>query len=343
MKDSGIRDFIITKSILERLNISIDDIGVKETRYLLYPLEYIKGEKGSSLTLLQSYDSQLRYPMIDRAKKYLRLLANQIKTILPLKLIVSVDNLDEIFEGDKIFIDYLSQYTEIVLEITNSKNDNTFNFLCLDENTLNDMGLKYMSSGNSWTARNIYSYLVDVYNKPEYILNLAAAYNQLYEVEKAEYYLELARKLGDKNIIIEANYMLAMLFARHHKKHLLNDSYSKALLNEAYSYFGDEVTINKIFNRNGYALLLFKERRVDDAISMLKECINSLIHLKKISNDSAIEIHESVLVYNVLQCYFSKKNHNQVDKYFRKLELLDPNFLEYKIEYARYLLENGSK
>ncbi|HFU4002128.1 TPA: tetratricopeptide repeat protein, partial [Streptococcus suis] len=200
-----------------------------------------------------------------------------------------------------------------------------------------------MSSGNSWTARNIYSYLVDVYNKPEYILNLAAAYNQLYEVEKAEYYLELARKLGDKNIIIEANYMLAMLFARHHKKHLLNDSYSKALLNEAYSYFGDEVTINKIFNRNGYALLLFKERRVDDAISMLKECINSLIHLKKISNDSAIEIHESVLVYNVLQCYFSKKNHNQVDKYFRKLELLDPNFLEYKIEYARYLLENGSK
>lgn len=87
---------------MERLNISIDDIGVKETRYLLYPLEYIKGEKGSSLTLLQSYDSQLRYPMIDRAKKYLRLLANQIKTILPLKLIVSVDNLDEIFEGDKI-------------------------------------------------------------------------------------------------------------------------------------------------------------------------------------------------------------------------------------------------
>lgn len=339
---SRVKDFTLTKSILKNLNVSKEQIDLKETRYLLYPLDYVKEENGSSLTLLQPYNSQLRYPMIDRAKKYLRLLANQVKNVLPQKLIVSIDSFDEIFEGDKIFIDYLSQYTGIVLEMTGDKNSYASNFRLFDEDGLNEMGLKYMSCGNSWTARDIYLYLVDNYNKPEYILNLAAVYNQLYEVEKTEYYLEIARKSGDKKIIVEANYMLAMLFARHHKKYLINDSYSKLLLNEAYNCFGSELTINKIFNRNGYALLLFKERRIDEAISMLNDCISSLRMLKQNSDDPAIEIHESVLIYNILQCYIEQGEDDQVDMYFRELELLDPNFIEYKIEYARYLLDNNS-
>ncbi|HGR9085843.1 TPA: hypothetical protein ACL628_002076, partial [Streptococcus pneumoniae] len=130
---------------------------------------------------------------------------------------------------------------------------------------------------------------------------LATTYNMLLETEKAEYYYNLYKHDGKVDHIVAANYMLAMLYARHHPKYLQDDQKAIVLLNEAYDLIKDKVTLESIFNRNGYALLLFKMGKVEETIILLKRCLNQIKQLD--NSSSSVVLHESVLWFNLYQCY----------------------------------------
>lgn len=116
-----------------------------------------------------------------------------------------------------------------------------------------------------------------------------------------------------------------MLYLRHHPKYLRLNEKGKMFLNEAYGNFGEnEISFHKVFNRNGYALYLFRENQVSEAIKLLKEGIKTLSTNKLSEEDNFF--HESVLTYNLTQCYIKIGSFENACKYFNRLIEMDPDF-----------------
>ncbi|HDT8467784.1 TPA: hypothetical protein REA94_002443, partial [Staphylococcus pseudintermedius] len=191
-----------------------------------------------------------------------------------------------------------------------------------------DMALKFLSAGDGWTAINIIKKLIDEVNEKDcYYYDLGIAYTQIGETERAEYYLVKSKESLSEDRQIDSNYALAMLYARHHPRFLKSDKLAEKLLNEAYSCFSDnDINFYKIFNRNGLALLLYKRNEVEKAIQLLN------VSIKEISNKKLSKLdnffHESVLTYNLIQCYMKINSIKDVKLGFEKLLKMDPLFLE---------------
>ncbi|MEI3611240.1 tetratricopeptide repeat protein [Pseudogracilibacillus sp. SO30301A] len=132
---------------------------------------------------------------------------------------------------------------------------------------------------------------------------------------------------------------MELLNARHHPKHLQSISKAEELLNEAFNAFqNEEPSFHKIFNRNGYALKLYRKGKIEEAIKILLDGISKLQKSKLSNVDNGL--HESVLTYNLAQCYVNLNRFEEASSAFERLISMDPYYPENHLEYAKYLINN---
>ncbi|HHG7430915.1 TPA: tetratricopeptide repeat protein [Streptococcus pneumoniae] len=337
ISEVNVTSFGITREILKKMDFNFSKMGSEEAKFLIFPELPRGGEL--SLTARQSYDSQLRYSMLPRVEDIMKKIVNQLREHLKI-LDIELSDLSYLSEGDQFILKELSSHVKINIKITPIKKIRYVYediFLNQSAEELHELGLKYLSAGDLWASKKIFTYLVNKYDNRRDVFKLATTYNMLLEAEKAEYYYNLYKHDGKVDHIVAANYMLAMLYARHHPKYLQDDQKAIVLLNEAYDLIKDKVTLESIFNRNGYALLLFKMGKVEETIILLKRCLNQIKQLD--NSSSSVVLHESVLWFNLYQCYVTIGDNTNSRKTFYILKNMDPLFIEYYLEYSRNLLE----
>lgn len=341
-------NFQLLRLFMYQINFEPKKIFEYQLYSLMDPITKNKVNHYGSLTDKQNYSKQLRFSTKARIERYIsyNLLAVKNKFKEPIDLYISYKG--EIDVGSNIFLEIYRKYEigniyfeDLVQEKYYEDNLEKIVKGALEENKdeAYDMALKFLSAGDGWTAINIIKKLIDEVNEKDcYYYDLGIAYTQIGETERAEYYLVKSKESLSEDRQIDSNYALAMLYARHHPRFLKSDKLAEKLLNEAYSCFSDnDINFYKIFNRNGLALLLYKRNEVEKAIQLLN------VSIKEISNKKLSKLdnffHESVLTYNLIQCYMKINSIKDVKLGFEKLLKMDPLFLENHLEYANFLIK----
>ncbi|WP_238989573.1 tetratricopeptide repeat protein [Staphylococcus sp. MI 10-1553] len=301
-----------------------------------------------SLTDKQNYSNQLRFSTKARIERYISYNLLAIKNRFKEPIDLYIYHKGQIDVGSNIFLEIYRKYEIGNIYFENLVQEEYYkDYLekvvkdALNENKYEayDIALKFLSVGDGWTAINIIKNLIDEKNENDcYYYDLGIAYTQIGETERAEYYLTKSKESLSEDRQIDSNYALAMLYARHHPIFLKSDKLAEKLLNEAYSCFSDsEINFYKIFNRNGFALLLYKRNEIEKAIQLLKVAIKEISTNKLSKLDNSF--HESVLTYNLIQCYMKINSIEDVKLGFEKLLKMDPLFLENHLEYANFLIK----
>lgn len=332
---NNISSFQIPRQILNNLNISPLTIDEKEALKLVNPfIDFKESEKSHrNLTDSQDYKSQLSFFTLERIKRNLNTLLKMIKRTLhtneDIELIIHTKTILD--EGSQLFLTLWNNQNLGTIKYTNvseyydelsvfDKIEYKIQSLVLqkEEQQLYDLALKFISVGDAWSGINILNELLKI-NKTEI----------------AELYLNKSKEFNNSQRFVDSNYILSMLYTRHHPKYLQSTTKAEELLQEAYLHC-KEKSFHKTFNRNGYALILFRKGNVEEAINILKDGIASLKENNSEEPDS--KLHESVLVYNLAQCYVAQNNIDLAHKIFKELLAIDPNYPENNLEYAKFLM-----
>lgn len=141
---------------------------------------------------------------------------------------------------------------------------------------------------------------------------------------------------------VKAAYVLSMLYLRLHPKEKQNLETAENFLEASYQLIEKNVTMldynfHSVFNRNGYALCLFRRGRIQEALDMLQ---SGIIKLKQ-SADGAKNLHQSVLLYNAAQCLKALKQYEKCEELCANLLEMDPLFPEYWLELTSVYLEQS--
>lgn len=314
----------------------------------------------NSLTDTQDVSQQLRFFVKDRTLRHLVKIAYLLLKDRDVHIhIVGAKWLDE---GSKLFFEAAHQLGLIQLTLIYEERENTpmITYTPEDEERrihaltvapreltaeekqwLYQSALRYIGCGDAWTGERILTRLFQEEQKADYGYYLGIAYTQLEKTLLAEYYLHLSKQLGKEKDVVSCNYVLSMLYARHHPSYLLSLEKAEKLLHEAYQVLlalapeEKDVTFQKVFNRNGYALILFRRGEVNEAIRLLQQGIQTLAQYK----NAKAALHQSVLVYNLAQCYMKVRAYERAIEQFRYLIKLDPYYPENHLELARCLIE----
>lgn len=351
VNDNNISNFHVARLIFHELNYKPVQVYEQESYRLLYPINYIINKRNRSLTENQSYEKQLRFYTLDRIKRVLNTLVLSIKSRVKDNLKITIYHSKELDIGSKLFLDILIKnnigsvtYKSNLLSTCMSSLDIVEEkvkkaFLSRDKNKIHNLALQFLSVGDAWTSIKLLNRILSIEISDEYFYDLGIAYSQIGETETAEFYLNQSKRYGNIKRVIDSNYVLAMLYARHHPKYLQSISKAEELLNEAYNAFqNNEPSFHKIFNRNGYALILYRKGKIEEAIGILLDGISKLQQSKLSDVDNGL--HESVLTYNLAQCYVNLNMFEEASSAFEKLINMDPYYPENHLEYAKYLINN---
>ncbi len=141
-----------------------------------------------------------------------------------------------------------------------------------------------------------------------------------------------------------AAYMISMLYLRWHSKEKHSLDQAEKFLDQAYKELGEIADFEtrefqRVFNRNGYALCLYRRGRVEDAFEMLKTGVatldSSIARSDAEGRPSHRYLHRSVLLYNAVQCLAAMKRFSECEAMCAELISSDPLFPEYHLETGR--------
>ncbi|MEV8321297.1 tetratricopeptide repeat protein [Streptomyces sp. NPDC059900] len=211
-----------------------------------------------------------------------------------------------------------------------------------DLDFLYEQAVRYLSIGDSWTATRILDALLAHRSTPAVWGRLGLGYAMLGRTLEAEFcYLRWSEDT-DPVSAAGANYGLSMLYARHHPAHLRSLDRTAAFLEDGYRVLQqadkatEDLEFHKVFNRNGYALVEFRRGRVPEAISHLTDGI------EKLRNGSAKNhMHQTVLIYNLAQCYRRIGDSKAAVETYRQLLEVDGKMPEYHMELAHCHMDLG--
>lgn len=205
-----------------------------------------------------------------------------------------------------------------------------------------DFSLEYLNAGDALTAKNICNFIKSFYSDSDLWNILSVSEQVLKNAIMSEYYLDLI--LNNNNIEKYKNgsrYSKAMLYARMHSQELQNIEKSEYLLNQAY----DEITssdeylnnissaiFSALFNRNGYALILFRKNKIEEAKNLMLDCISQIDNIYIVDRQEELDLYRSVLVYNLAQCYERLGDYDNaiisLNKLLDKDRLMDTYYLD---------------
>jgi len=133
-----------------------------------------------------------------------------------------------------------------------------------------------------------------------------------------------------------------MLHARHHPRSLQDLTTAEQLLNKAWAVLenmdseDEQVIYEKVFNRNGFAYVLYRRKEYDKVASLLERHLTDL-EATRFANT----VHHTVLLNNLGRLYALLGRNDQAEEKLRRAVDLDPDFAEYWSDLASLLIDLG--
>jgi tetratricopeptide (TPR) repeat protein len=315
----------------------------------------------ASLTDSARYDDQIRFFLKDRSVRAFRNVAQAMARQLG-PVTVHVARADALDEGSRLFLRELAVGAGVTvlqapgagagpappsLRSPDGREERIHLLVtagrALDDDEaafLKDEAKRYVNVGDAWTAERLLMRLLDR-SDPQVDNMLGLVHTMLGQTVQAEFFYRRWRRSPQPGDRPRADYALAMLYARHHPPALRDLDRTAALLEEAH---GDllgltpddlpDLAFETVFNRNGYALVLFRRGQVDEAIALLESGIRSLP-----GGRDGVYLHRTVLMYNLAQCYKALGRLGDAVTTYRQLLEVDGFMPEYRMELARCLLD----
>jgi len=209
--------------------------------------------------------------------------------------------------------------------------------------TLFDAAHRCSYVGDYWSAERILERLEREREHREVNVLLGIAANATGRPFRAEHYY-LKNYRGDHVIDkVRACYSLSMLCIRHHAPNFRDVARGEAYLQEAFGLLNEadphdrdeDLSFRKVFNRNGYALVLYRRRRIHEALAHLDAGIARLMEL----HGAPVALHRSVLTYNKMLCHKALGDLESERACFHELIELDPLYPYYRLDHASSLME----
>lgn len=301
----------------------------------------------------QDPNKQLRYYTSARIQRSLNKVAEDYVSSLNDKIDIFINSFPA--EPDMDFLKHIDSIcnihitrsnVECLIEDLETKKFN--NYLCaLRKGVLQSKEIgKYLSLllnyGDSWTAElfvkeylkitsSVDSQLLDLLGMPFCLQGDTGMAELLWKRWSSLSPLDDAR----------ASYSLAMLYARHHYKSLRDDTRAREYLDHGWDILNsiddtEQVKYEKVFNRNGIALIYYRNDEEDKAIEVESNGIKILEELGFHG-----DLHQTVLISNLARVYESDGNFELAEKNFRLAIELDPNFAEFHQDLAAFLIDRG--
>jgi tetratricopeptide (TPR) repeat protein len=289
-----------------------------------------EARRNSHLTHSTSFAHQIRFSLRSRVSRELDLLANIYAQQLPENAMRFLDLTSPLDEGSR----------ELAKKIHSLRPDIHFENRNIIKPALHAALPQFQEAaeavyrGDYWWARTVLKNISERTAQIEYLRGLVCTHFD--DTLTSELHFKLARHTGGVADKVKANYVLSMLYLRHHPTQHRCVNKAHQYLEEAWSILCAEENLgvfdefDRVFNRNGAALIAFRERRISEAISMLTWGINRLDE----RTDGSVPLHKSVLIYNLAQCYRALKMADHAISEFQRLVHLDPLMIEYRIELA---------
>lgn len=323
----------------------------------------------SHLTHSTDIQHQIRFPMRRRIDRSVRKLATEVAPLIASDLIVEIAADDELsieffHELEKQGVRVTSipsrvpdesrgpdiQDVETGFEVSHEKeilrmlNDHS------DLPNLIEAAQERTYSGDYRTAYQMLIRIPEDCRNGDVHHHLGMCTNYFDRTDESEQHYLRCMKSDDIIMRASAAYMISMLYLRWHRSERLNLDIAEAFLNRAYDEIdaiSDRETreFHRVFNRNGYALCLYRRGRVEEAFETLKDGVavldNSIARLDKNGGLSHRYLHRSVLLYNAVQCLATLRHFAECEAMCTELIAADPLFPEYHLEAGRiYLMQS---
>lgn len=321
-----------------------------------------KSKTNLSLTDSMDFNNEIRFYLSGRRRRaynHIGTYLSQLDKIVTIEVYNSnnlknatmefLNHLNSHFEN--IVIRYIKDYNSALPEYKLSKIENKIESLIIsgisnadDFNFLNKAAQEYLANGDPYTAEIILHTLLKYSTQPDLYNEMSLVKIMQDDFTSSELYLKEWKRRGTLTDKAYANYALSMLYARHYDNNMHSLFTAKELLLEAKNILenirdidSESLEADKQFMLNGYALILFRTGKVDEAIEIEKDAIKKLSYATK----GARLLQKSVLYYNLAQCYNKIEKLDSAVETYKKLLSLDNNFPDYHIELAKvYLKEN---
>lgn len=334
----------LIRILIEKLNLT-NTIDETVKRFINIPFDKNK----LSLTHNQNIKNQLRFYNKDYAFEIINNLAIKISRLLKQKYLFKIyaNDISEIelflFKrlhelNKKIHWEYIYTLKKEQLPKISYKN------------------MRYFQNiGDNWTAKligNILAKSADYWLNYSFWRDYSFVFLELGDPLASQKIIEyiinsvnIGTSSEDNEALINSYYLLGLLYSRNLPKPFQNLNKSMLALNEAYTILKKDDFIvpnkefRKVFNRNGYALLLFYTGQYEETITLLNELIAKI---EKIAlKHSFAKLHLTVLHYNLFQVYNAIDMNLNAENEIKQVITLDPNDVEYKYDYIRFLFKLG--
>ena len=308
----------------------------------------------SFLTHSTRLENQIRFPLPERVERSFKSLAADL---FQQGIHISIEKI-ELHHLDTVSIEFFRSLGIAVLQIDSpSQHSHLLNILNQDELNLLEFlknprknlaeilsfAQKRIYSCDYRTALNIFNLVeIEYLDRADFYYLKGLCHNYFNQTELSEVCFEKMRQIGSPEVKANAGYVLSMLYLRLHPQELQDLNRAETYLEDAYHLLQslpstENSIFQTVFNRNGYALCLYRKGLVHEAVEMLERGISQLRAFKNRKHD----LHQSVLLYNALQCYRTLKRYSDCERTTRELLALDPLFPEYHLEHGKTLLEQS--
>jgi tetratricopeptide (TPR) repeat protein len=322
---------------------------------LLWPDQYdLQLADSVSLTDGISPEAQIRYSLTRRTKRTLFEIVDLLDEYVGEEVELTIGSCHSLDSGSSFFIEVLTQRSSRFKVRTTSDHaeypiaalspdeiriaKHVVNGKIFDRDMLTYLTKKawrFLRAGDAWGAATMLQLCPTNIISASAHQALAVAHVALNLTEDAERHYENWAASGSLLDSARAKYGLAMLYARHHPKHMQSNDRAAEYLNSAMSELDyletlhpeSDVVFDKVFNRNGYALIEFRRGKPDVAIKLLQDGYRQLD-----SRNERDHMHRSVLLYNMAQVNARSGNFENAIALYEDLLRVDPNMPEYHCE-----------
>ncbi|TFH89787.1 tetratricopeptide repeat protein [Vibrio ouci] len=326
------------------LNVCSFDALSPRLKKFLYPLEQ-HDSNSLSLTDGLSYEEQIRYPMKSRAIALSSAIAfimskkGSVEIKVPSFSSEQLTNFSAtLLRGGRFHLNLMTINDNVAI----TENEKALlNQIALkdkgDEAIIFDSVRKIINSGDIFTAESILEHCCKCFDgfsiRKSNIIGTVK--NCLGKSSEAEYFYN--NHDGTLLSQIKSAYPTSMLHLRHHPKIFQDPKVASQLLEQSFKQLqqteisavlsSDELDFHRVFNRNGYALILFKDGKVEESVDLLKWGLSVLGE-----KGGKFHMHKSVILYNIYQCYKQSGDIEKAHEYMDMVLDIDPMFPEYWLE-----------
>jgi tetratricopeptide (TPR) repeat protein len=318
----------------------------------LRPIFHSDAPKNSSLSDRQTIDDQLRFYNKNRCLRDFPQVAWKLLEKYPDGVSLTIEG--DFDEASQEFFRAITPFFPVTIQVTYNRQviiperDEAFidEHKRITQKLINEADWRwlhqrishYLNCGDSWVAmwlaeavlsnhRSIPAYVGDVLGLAYGLQDRTAESEQLFKLWASDGGIEEAR----------AKYSLAMLYARHHSWAFHNEDYAHQLLEEAWNLLleldasQEHVSYEKVFNRNGIALIYYRRREFQKAAELLEQCIATLNQTQYHSG-----VHHTVLTNNLGRLYTAMGEAEKAEQALKAAVTIDPNFAEYQFDLASF-------